>query len=287
MANHRFTSVPIQENDSRFLLFLYENALGRLLLKVFSSPWVSKCGRFFMNKRISKPYISRFIRKNNISLENCEKEAFSSFNDFFTRRQKEILLASKEESIFLSPCDGKLTAYEISETTSFTIKKTSYTISELLKAEALSKEYEGGIALLFRLTPDDYHRYMFMDDGVIEKTKKIKGRLHTVRPIALKNKKVFSENTREYTVLQTAHFGKMVFMEVGALLIGKISNHKEEGSYTRGEEKGYFEFGGSTILLLLKKDTLLLHEEIYQNTARYEETIVSIGQEIGRCEKRL
>lgn len=59
-------------------------------------------------------------------------------------------------------------------------------------------------------------------------------------------------------------------MEVGAMMVGRITNHEAVPGYvTRGEEKGYFEFGGSTIILLTQK-VLFFQERIFCTEAPEE-----------------
>ena len=180
----------------------------------------------------------------------------------------------------VAPCDGKLTAYPITADGLFDIKHSIYSVADLLRDKALAKEYEGGTCLVFRLTPDDFHRYSFMDDGRILESRTLPGVLHTVRPIAFRRYPVFSENAREFAVLETANFGKVIEMEVGALFVGRIVNHPLT-AFTRGEEKGKFEFGGSTVILLLQKDAAVIDEELLENTRASKESIVRLGQKIG------
>jgi len=134
--------------------------------------------------------------------------------------------------------------------------------------------------LIFRLTPDDYHRYCYIDNGEILHRKKINGALHTVRPVAYQHYNVFCENSRDYTVMQTTNFGKVIQIEVGALFVGKITNHDDDAA-KRGAEKGMFQFGGSTIIMLFQKDTVTIDEAIYENTRNHKETIVKMGYKIG------
>ena len=135
--------------------------------------------------------------------------------------------------------------------------------------------------MIFRLCVDDYHRYCYIDDGEKEKNTFIKGVLYTVRPVALENYNIYKENSREYTILHTDNFGDVVHIEVGATIVGRIKNHHQEYKFTKGEEKGMFEFGGSTIVLLLEKDKVNIDKEILDNTKDGFETIVKIGEKIG------
>jgi phosphatidylserine decarboxylase len=113
----------------------------------------------------------------------------------------------------------------------------------------------------------------------------IKGRLHTVRPIALEKTPVFKENCREYTVMQTENFGAVTQIEVGALLVGKIKNHHANACVKRGEEKGMFLYGGSTVILLLEKGAAVMREELFTATEGGEETSVRMGERLGTKEK--
>ena len=127
--------------------------------------------------------------------------------------------------------------------------------------------------LYFRLAVDDYHRYSYVDDGQIVFHKKIKGIFHTVNPIANDYYPIYKMNSREYTVIDSNNFGRMIQMEVGAMMVGKIVNYKHSIA-TKGEEKGYFEFGGSTVVLILKKETVKIDDDIINNSSENIETRV-------------
>ena len=133
--------------------------------------------------------------------------------------------------------------------------------------------------MIFRLCVDDYHRYSYFDSGKQEGNHHINGVLHTVRPIALSEEKVFSQNDREWTILHTDNFGDVTQIEVGAMMVGKIVNHRCCNSFIRGEEKGYFKFGGSTIVLLI--NNIKIDDDILENSSSGIETIVKLGEKIG------
>ena len=134
---------------------------------------------------------------------------------------------------------------------------------------------------------DDYHRYCYCADGVKSHNRKINGILHTVNPVVNNYLPVFKENSREYCMIRTEQFGDIIQMEVGALMVGKISNLHTEGGVkvTKGEEKGYFEFGGSTILLLLEKDKVKLCDDLLKNTREVFETKLLQGSVLGESLK--
>ena len=126
---------------------------------------------------------------------------------------------------------------------------------------------------------DNYHRYMYLDDGILVSNKKIKGKLHTIRPISNKYN-VYCTNSREISILNTKNFGQVVQVEVGAMLVGKIQNNKNI-EFSKLQEKGYFDFGGSTIIQLFKKNAIVLDEDIIKMSKDNIETKVEIGMKIG------
>ncbi len=283
-----FKTVEISRRDNLFIRFLYNTAPGRVALRLFTSVPVSKLFGLFMSSRASTLLIRGFIRRNRVDMSEYVSKKYVSFNDFFTRKAKEDRRAfSKVLSDLPAPCDGKLTAYNIAANGTFQIKGSAYTINSLLQDKALADEFVGGVCLIFRLTPDDYHRYAFIDDGEVISRKRIKGVLHTVRPIACARYKVYAQNTREYTVMNTKRFGKVVQMEVGALFVGRVSNHPLRDAFMRGDEKGMFEFGGSTIVMFFRKDAVTIDDTIYENTLKNRETVVKMGYKIGEKSLRV
>ena len=264
------------------LSFFYRTVLGRIFLKVLTRPGISKTCGLIMDSKISKIAIKPFINKNNIDITEYEDREYLSYNDFFTRKiKKDHRHINNGKNSLIAPCDSKMTAYKIDDNSYFSIKGSYYTISELLKNEELAEKYKGGHCLIFRLSVDDYHRYCYIDDGYHSKNIYIKGVLHTVRPIALEKYNIYKENAREYTVLQTANFGDVTQVEIGALMIGRIKNLHDNYQFSKGEEKGMFEFGGSTIALLFEKDKVVIDEEILHNTRHGYETVVKLGMKIG------
>ena len=264
------------------LHFLYKTVPGRIFLKPLSSRFVSKLCGAFLDSRCSAFLIKRFARKNKINLEDYETQGIKTFNEFFRRKIKDGKRPfDMEPSHLCAPCDGLLSVWKLSEGTIIPVKQSQYTVSSLLGNEELAREFNDGLCLVFRLCVDNYHRYSYAESGKKGANIFIPGVLHTVRPIALEARPVFVQNCREYTVIESPVFGKFVQMEVGAMLVGRIVNLMGEGLAERGKEKGYFEYGGSTIILLLKKDASQINEKIITNSQNGIETPVLMGECIG------
>lgn len=267
--------------SSKTLNFFYDTLFGRIILKPFISKSFSNLMGKYMNSKYSLKRVDKFINKNDINVYEYSKQKYTSYNDFFIRKVaqgKRPINANK--NAFISPCDSKLSVYLINDDLTLKIKNSYYSINTLVN-ENIMNEYKGGYALVFRLSTDNYHRYCYIDSGTKGKNIHIDGVFHTVQPIALKHYNFYKTNTREYTVLNTNNFGKVIEVEVGAMGVGKIVNNHEEYRFKKGEEKGYFEFGGSTIVLLVKKDIIIIDEDIYNNSLENIETNVKYGEKIG------
>lgn len=272
------------KKESKTIRFLYNTVIGRIILKIFSMRFVARISGAFLNSRFSKFLISSFIKKNKIKIEEYEEEHYKSFNAFFTRKiKKDLRPIDWEKKNLISPCDGFLSAYQIKEGLVLPVKQSQYTISSLLKNETLSKKYKEGICVVLRLCVEHYHRYCYIDWGTKGKNTFIPGKLHTVRPIALEKMPVFSQNCREYTVMQTENFRSVTQIEVGAMFVGKIKNYHEDATFSKGEEKGMFLFGGSTIILLFEKDAVKLDPNYFLSTNENKEVPVKMGEKIGEA----
>lgn len=269
--------------QDRFLEKLYESAPGRMLVKILVQPPVSRAGGWLLSTSGSRLLIPGFVRRHRLDPSQWEKHKFSSYNDFFTRKLREGARPIPDDpELLISPCDAKLAVYPADAAGRFRIKHTSYTLAQLLRNHSLAARFQGGNVLVFRLTVDDYHRYCYVDDGVKSGNIRIPGVFHTVNPAANDCEPIYRENTREYCLLHTRQFGTVLMMEVGALLVGKIHNYHESGSVCRGQEKGRFEFGGSTIILLTEPGWVEIDRDLRENSLQGYETRVRMGEAIGR-----
>ena len=277
------TKIDGTTGQDHLLEVIYGHALTRMLLRPFLSPAVSDiCGKF-LSTRLSRRIIPSFVKKNHIDLGIYEKQEFDSYNAFFTRKIKaEQRPINEQKNILISPSDGKVTAYPITQKGRFWIKHTQYSAAQLLKDERLAERYMGGWIYVIRLTVDDYHRYCYVADGRKSRQRKIRGVLHTVNPVANDYYPIYKMNSREYCLLKTKELGTILLMEVGALMVGKIHNHEEDSAQVkRGDEKGMFEFGGSTIVVMTEPGMAEPDKDIIHNTKAQAETLVKMGEPIG------
>jgi phosphatidylserine decarboxylase len=271
------------ETQNKVLSFLYRTPAGRCLLPVLVRPFVSKLAGVFLDSRCSRFLIAPFVERNGIDLSEYEERKYISYNDFFTRQIKTgSRHIDMDPSTLIAPCDSKLSVYPIGKKARFRIKNTSYTLESLLRDKKLARHYEGGWLFVFRLTVDDYHRYCYVDKGVKTRNHHISGVFHTVNPLAGEVCPIYKENTREYSILKSENFGNILMMEVGALLVGRIVNNHEQKVVRRGEEKGRFEFGGSTVILALERERVSIDADILANSGNNLETVVKMGERIGR-----
>lgn len=274
--------VATDNGQDMLLKQLYGSVTGRSLLKVLTKPVISKIAGFFLDTKLSTFMIKPFIEKNNINMEEYVEKNYTSYNDFFTRKVKNDARKIENDShILISPADGRVSVYDIDEDSYFMVKDTPYSVSTITNSQKAANIYKGGKFVIIRLCVDNYHRYCYIDNGRKTKNKFIQGRLHTVNPIANDYFKIYKENSRECSILYTENFGRVMQIEVGALMVGRIKNHDQAGFIYKGQEKGLFEFGGSTICLLLEKDSVSIDEDLITNTKEGFETKILMGEHIG------
>lgn len=268
--------------------FCYGTRVGIFLTNwIFKRRLISKLYGFWTKLPVSKKKISAFAKDNNIDLDELlfPWESFKSLNSFFTRKlDPKARPVDMQPDILVSPADSRMLVCNLDKERIVPVKGHSCTVAELLGTPEFDSEYRNGTCLIFRLAPGDYHRFGYIDRGVQGSVWEEGRSLHSVNPIALSSgMPVFIQNHRQAVLLETENFGSVIHVDVGAMIVGRIVQHHPKGHFfSKGEEKGYFEFGGSTIVLLFKPNILVLDRDIYNSSAQGIETLVSYGEAIGK-----
>lgn len=237
-----------------------------------------------MNSLLSRKRIQKFMADNQIDLSQCRvtnADEFAHFNDFFYRKLNEN--ARPIGQGLVSPADGKVLAFQkINQVNSFFIKGSEFRLSDFLLDPELSQTYSKGAMLIVRLAPADYHRFHFPASGRINASKKIKGFYYSVSPLALKRSlEIFCQNKREYSILTTPDHGRILISEVGATMVGGITQtYQVNSEVQKGQEKGFFSFGGSTLVLLFEEGKIQFAKDLIENTARGFETTIKMGESL-------
>jgi len=275
-----------------YLRWIYSSPVGMKLLElIVKKKLFSKIYGCFCDSKMSKKRISAFIRDFGIDICICEKklDQFESFNDFFTRKlTKESRPIDCVLGALISPGDGKLMAYDNIDLNKLVqVKGYTYSFNKLINDSSTVSKFSEGTCLILRLSPTDCHRFHFIDNGICEETKKIKGDYYSVNPIALKSvTELFCKNKREWSIFHSDNFGDVLCIEVGATFVGSIIQTYVPGKRVKkGDEKGYFKFGGSTNIIFFEKSKVKIDENIIDQTNKGYETSVVMGEKIG--EKQL
>ena len=268
----------------RWLRWLYNNPIGELSLdalvkRKFVSEWYG--GR--MDSPYSKEKVANFVKEYEIDLSIAEKQEFESFNDFFTRKLKpEARKIDTNKNVLISPSDGKLFAYANIENQDFIVKGYKFNIFEYLQNDSLAELYKNGSLVIVRLCPTDYHRYHFPVTGTVINKKEIDGDYYSVSPIALKKRiEIFCLNKRNYCEIKTQNFDNIIMSEVGATMVGSMVYTFNNYNIEKGQERGYFKFGGSTVVLFFKNNQITIDKDLLLNTKNKLETEVKMGERIG------
>ncbi len=269
-----------------YLKFLYHHPFGQLPLNLvvkrkLLSEFYGRLMKTPRSKKKIRPFIDEFDINMNESLRSVKD--FLSFNDFFCRKLKPEARPIQEGLI--SPADGKIIAFEnIDEINSFYVKGRNFTLDEFLQDKELAEKFKKTSLFIIRLAPNDYHRFHFPYGGEVSEPKKIAGKYCSVSPYAVSVQftKVFCENRREYSILKSKDKGDILIAPVGATMIGSIiETYTPDTEVDKGDEMGYFAFGGSSILMLVNKEFVKIDEDIPHNTKKGFETTIRFGEKIG------
>lgn len=267
------------------LNWLYYTPGGKLTLHILlKRKLASTIVGHFMSSPLSTNQVNKFIRKYNIDLSQYHSEnGYKCFNDFFYRKIKKGQRPISDA--LASPADGKALAFQdIDHVPSFFIKGSEFKIHEFLNDEHLADKYHGGAMMIIRLAPTDYHRFHFPADGIVTETKSLKGRYFSVSPMAMKKSiEILCQNRRVYSTIKTKEYGDVLMAEIGAALVGSIiQTHQPNTQIEKGSEKGYFAYGGSTIVLLFEKNKISIDKDLLKNTLDGYETEVLMGENIAK-----
>ena len=247
-----------------------------LVNAVFAQRWFSSLLAWPATWRRSADRIPAFVAAHGVSLDDTEPRTYASFADFFTRAFRPgARPVDPDLRRLIAPADARLLVYPVTERLTVQAKGFTYTVADLLGRPVLAGDAPAW-CLVFRLTVSDVHRYCFMDDCTVRDTVSVPGKLHTVGPWSAGRVRVLAENHRVVTRLTTRGFGDMTVIEVGAMLVGRIVNHPVREA-RRGQEKGFFAYGGSTIVVLT---TAVPDADIVVWSARGIETRVRQGEGI-------
>lgn len=284
---------PEKVYGESFIKAIYgDNCCSKLLRKIVThSSFISKIYGFLQKSSFSRKKIEPFIKKFEVdSSEFADPiSSYKSFNDFFIRKlavKARPIVEGKQIAIL--PADGRYLVYpNLLEVDGFLVKGKKFSLNSFLQDNNLAEMYKDGAMVIARLCPTDYHRYHFPIDCTALYPKKIKGNYDSVNPIALKKKiEIFSENKREITLLKSDFFGEVAFVEVGAVCVGSIHHTFTPMTHVdKGSEKGYFSFGGSTIVLLFEKDRIVFDADLVNASEKKIEVKGLMGQSLGRAGK--
>lgn len=270
-----------------WLKFIYQHPVGKALQKVIVSPVISKIYGALQDHSYSRNKIDEFIKKYSIDMSEYEEKNFQSFNDFFIRRFKSRKRTfSSDAKVMPAVAEGRYCGYaEVSDQVRFPVKGKYLNCSELLQNDHWAQQFQSGPLLIARLCPVDYHRFHFPDDCRILDQYRIEGSLYSVNPLALQAKAdLFFLNERQVSILETQNFGRLAYIEVGATCVGKIvQSYQPKEGYLRGEEKGYFLFGGSTVIVLGEPGKWIPAQDILEKTQEETEVFIRLGDEMARA----
>lgn len=266
------------------LRFAYETLLGSCLSGIlFNSSGLSRLLGWFYDSKLSVKSIPTLAGLPGCLPEEAEfaPESYKSFNDFFIRKLKPGLRPfDHAENILSSPSDGRITVYcGLAPDSAVPVKGAERTLNDLC-CEKLP--FSSAAVAVIRLAPVDYHRFHFpCSCSQSEPIRRVKGKYHSVSPISLcRHPDIYTENTRQITTLSSEHFGSFRYLEIGAFGVGSIVQTSTDSHHGKMSEKGYFKFGGSTVILIFDDSKLQWDPDLLKNSEEGFETQIRCGENI-------
>ncbi|KAB8031057.1 phosphatidylserine decarboxylase [Fluviispira multicolorata] len=261
--------------------------------KFLTNKWISNIYGAYNDSGASKHKIEEFVNSMGIDVTESEKDIseYHSFNDFFARKlHSRARPINRLTNSIISPGDGRLLVFpNITDATISNVKWAPIKLIDLFQGnESLSERYKNGACAILRLCPSDYHRFHFPVSGKAGITKTVPGLLHSVNPYALEQQiPVYCMNKRTLCELDSDQFGKVLLIEVGALFVGTIvQTYRPAVQVEKGDEKGYFKFGGSTCIFFFENDIMEFDDDIVKASQQGIETLVQMGEKIGHLAER-
>jgi phosphatidylserine decarboxylase len=265
------------------LRWLYGSISGGLAADLlFSRELFSKLGTWFSHRSGSQGRVEPFVRQYGISMDQFEDEVYATFNDFFIRRFRAgVRTFSSDPERLPAWAEGACLAWDrVVEEQTFPVKGQHLSPAVLLGSAQQAAPFVGGPLLLIRLRPQDYHRFHFTDAGEVTEQYSIAGRLHSVNMLGLRRRSdILARNKRQVTIQQSQNFGRLAYVEVGAMLVGRIVQ-QSASQPSRGGEKGYFEYGGSTVAVFGEPGAWKPDADLLEKTSSQMETLIRLGEPI-------
>ena len=255
--------------------------------RILTNRFLSNLYGAYNDSAASKHKIEDLVEALGIDITECSKDLveYVSFNDFFARKLRQgAREVTQEEKAIASPGDGRLLVFpKIDDETVSYVKWAPIPLFELFnKNQELADKYRNGSCAILRLCPADYHRFHFPVSGKVGITKTVPGLLHSVSPYALEQGlPVYCLNKRTLCELKSNEVGSVLLMEIGALFVGSIVQTYRAGTQVqRGDEKGYFKFGGSTCVLFFEQGAIRFDDDLVRNSQNGRETLVKMGERL-------
>ena len=273
--------------------FLYESTLGKALSPLLTQKWISDLYGVTQDTPLSGRKVPGFIKQYDIDLNEYQagslqahnkEDSYASFNEFFIRRFNDGERHFCANDKLAAPAEARYFGFEkIDDNISYPVKGKFLSPTDMIAKSEHANTFKNGPLFIARLCPVDYHRYHYPDDGRTIDAYPVHGPYHSVNPLALQNKEdILVTNERRVAILDTDNFGKLAYIEVGAICVGTIvQSFDETQRFKRGDEKGYFLFGGSTVIVIGEEGKWRPSDDILQHSAEGREVYLKLGDEVG------
>lgn len=273
----------------RSLRWTYGTTAGKVALHALVKRIAfSKFYGWWMDRPSSRNRIGPFIETYGLDASEFAEnpESFQSFNEFFARKlRKDARPIDPDPARVVFPADGRhLCIPDLADHVGLFVKGEMFDLAALIGDQELAEPYRNGSLLMSRLCPTDYHRFHFPVAGTPGPSRLLPGPLFSVNPLALRqNIEILATNKRVVTRIDTEDCGTVLMCEIGATCVGGIVQTYRPGErIKKGDEKGYFRFGGSSTILIFEPGRVVFDEDLREQSAMHRELYARMGDSVGR-----
>jgi phosphatidylserine decarboxylase len=230
----------------------------------------------FMDTTASAARISSFKALPTWHIDDYvpDPSGWMTFNQFFAREikpGKRPIAEPCNNKVIVSAADSVFEGvWDIDANSKVTVKGVTWPIAKLLDGSPYQDAFKNGIYTHSFLNANDYHRYHVPVSGEIEEVRKIEGRVYMdmIRK-ADGSLQAIDGDTYQYNqergliVIDSPEVGLVAVLPIGMGPISSVNLTPEVGArLQKGDEFGYFMFGGSDIVMLFQNKNVVITAEV-------------------------
>lgn len=268
---------------AKALLMMYscDTLATDLNYNVFAELATRQCMSYRTDTTNKNSKIKEFIDEYNINMNSYSPSNYTMYatvNEWFIRRLAPGVrpISNSSFSVCVSPADSRAMFFtHMRKDSAFWIKSSRVNVKTMIQNDA--SNFDGAAMAIYRLAPQDYHRFHAPVDGKIVSVTSLGGTILSVSADATQSNNAVFLNQRKVVMIDTPDIGKVAYIAIGAMCVGSVVITKPIGSIVKkGDEIGYMQFG-STVVVLYEANRVRFDSDLVYSSSSMVESKVLMG----------